>query len=123
MIKPPRSGSKPERRVRRRWERGSGHKLLSARRLCLPGMDAKNVASMTAEALNSMEERLSNDIAEVKQDVAELKHDIHRLDVKIDVNHRVIDEKMDRGFQQMETSLQQKMDRGFQQIMEHIDRR
>ena len=37
---------------------------------------------MTGEALNSMEKRLGEDIADLKHDVADLKHDVHRLDVK-----------------------------------------
>ena len=63
---------------------------------------------MTADALNSMERRIGEDIADLKHDVADLKHDIHRLDVKIDVQHRSTEEKLDRGFRQ---------------ILEHLDKR
>lgn len=70
---------------------------------------------MTADALDSMESRLGEDIADLKSDVAGLKrdvaglkgdvaglkHDVRRLDLKIDVKHRATDEKLDRGFQQI----------------------
>ena len=56
---------------------------------------------MTADALNSMERRIGEDIADLKHDVADLKHDVHRLDVKIGVQHRSTGEKLDRGFQQI----------------------
>ena len=88
--------------------------------LCV--MDARDVAAMTADALNSMEQRLEGSIAELRGDVAELKgdvaglkgdvgglkHDIQLLDAKIDTNQRITEERMDRGFQQ---------------IIDHIDRR
>ncbi len=64
-------------------------------------MDARDVAAMTADALNSMEQRLEGSIAE-------LKHDIELLSVKVDVNQR--------------TTAQQ-MDEGFRQIIKHINRR
>ncbi len=63
-------------------------------------MDTRDVAA-TADALNSMEQRLEGSIAE-------LKHDIELLSVKVDVNHR--------------TTVRQ-MDEGFRQIIEHINRR
>lgn len=85
---------------------------------------------MTAEALNSMEERLGNDIADLKNDVADLKgdvadlkHDIHLLDVKVDVNQRTTEEKVDRGFRQITEHLDRRMDRGFRQVVERLDRR
>ena len=71
-------------------------------------MDAQDVAQLTADALNSMERRIGEDIADLRGDVADLKHDVHRLDVKIDVQHRATDEKLDRGFRQ---------------ILEHLDKR
>ena len=55
---------------------------------------------------NSMERRIGEDMAELKHDVAELKHDMHLLDVKIDVPHRVTDEKLDWGFRQIMEHLQ-----------------
>ena len=70
---------------------------------------------MTADALNSMEQRLEGsiaelkgDMAELKGDVAEIRHDIRQLDIKVDVTQRAMSEQMDRGFQQ---------------IIDHIDRR
>ena len=63
---------------------------------------------MTADALNSMEQRLEGSIAGLKGDVAELRHDIRQLDVKVDVTQRTMSEQMDRGFRQ---------------IIDHIDRR
>ena len=48
---------------------------------------------------NSMERRIG-------EDMAELKHDMHLLDVKIDVPHRVTDEKLDWGFRQIMEHLQ-----------------
>lgn len=48
---------------------------------------------------NSMERRIG-------EDMAELKHDMHLLDVKIDVQHRVTDEKFDWGFRQIMEHLQ-----------------
>ena len=94
------------------------------------GMEARDVAAMTAEALNSMEERLGNDIADLKNDVADLKsdvadlkHDIHLLDVKVDVNQRTTEEKVDRGFRQITEHLDRRMDRGFRQVVERLDRR
>lgn len=78
-------------------------------------MDAKDVAEMTADALNSLEGRMEDnlaevkrDIAEVKRDVAGVKHDVHLLNVKVDVNQRTTEEKLDRGFQR---------------IMEHLEKR
>ncbi len=70
---------------------------------------------MTADALNSLQRRIGNDISEVKRDIAEVKqdiaevkhdfaevkHDIHLLNVKIDVNRQATDEKLDRGFRQV----------------------
>lgn len=60
---------------------------------------------MTAGALNSLERRIGEDMAELKAelkgDVAELKHDVHLLDVKVDVNQRATDQKLDRGFQEI----------------------
>ncbi len=56
---------------------------------------------MTAGALNSLERRIGEDMAELKGDVAELKHDVHLLDVKVDVNQRATDQKLDRGFQEI----------------------
>ena len=56
---------------------------------------------MTAGALNSLERRIGEDMAELKHDVAELKRDIHLLDVKVDVNQRTTDRKLDRGFQEI----------------------
>ena len=53
-----------------------------------------------------MERRIGEDMAELKHDVAELKHDMHLLDVKIDVPHRVTDEKLDWGFRQIMEHLQ-----------------
>ncbi len=81
----------------------------------LENVDAKDDAQMTADALNSLERRIGEDIADLKHDVADLKHDVadlkhdmHRLDIKIDVQHRATDEKLDRGFQQ---------------ILEHLEKR
>ncbi len=54
-------------------------------------MDARDVAAMTADALNSMEQRLEGSIAK-------LKHDIELLSVKVDVNHRTTVQQMDEGF-------------------------
>ncbi len=72
-------------------------------------MDARDVAAMTADALNSMEHRLK---AEFKADMADLKadlkHDIELLSVKVDVNQRTTARQMDEGFRQ---------------IIEHINRR
>ncbi|MDE0673621.1 MAG: hypothetical protein OXI06_00885 [bacterium] len=42
----------------------------------------------------------------IGEDMAELKHDMHLLDVKIDVQHRVTDEKFDWGFRQIMEHLQ-----------------
>ena len=78
---------------------------------------------MTADALNSMERRIGEDIADLKHDVADLKHDVHRLDVKIDVQHRATDEKLDRGFRQILEHTDQTLDRGFRQILEHLEKR
>ena len=61
-------------------------------------MDARDVAAMTADALNSMEHRLT---AEFKADMAELKHDIELLSVKVDVNQRTTARQMDEGFRQI----------------------
>ncbi len=83
-------------------------------------MDARDVAAMTADALNSMEHRLKAEFktdmadlkAEFKTDMAdlkaELKHDIELLSVKVDVNQRTTARQMDEGFRQ---------------IIEHINRR
>ena len=67
----------------------------------LGNVDAKDVAQMIADALNSLERRIGEVIAELKHDLADLKQDIHRLDAKIEVLYRSTDEKLDRGFQQI----------------------
>ena len=70
---------------------------------------------MTADALNSLERRVGDDIAELKhdvaglkRDVAGLKHDVHLLNVKVDVNQQTTEEKLDRGFRQ---------------VLEHLEKR
>ena len=74
---------------------------------------------MIADALNSLERRIGNDLADIKAAIAGikstmadkkvgLKHDIHLLSVKMDANHKRIHEKLDRGFQQ---------------VMEHLEKR
>ena len=75
-------------------------------------MDARDVAAMTADALNSMEQRLEGSIADLKADMsdmkAELKYDIELLSVKVDVNQETVVRQMDAGFRQ---------------IIDHINRR
>ncbi len=72
-------------------------------------MDARDVAAVTADALNSMEHRLKAEFnADMSDLKAELKHAIELLSVKVDVNQQ--------------TTAQQ-MDEGFRQIIEHINRR
>ena len=56
---------------------------------------------MTADSLNSMEQRLEGSIAELKADVVDLKHGMRQLDVKVDMTQRVMSEQMDRGFRQI----------------------
>jgi len=71
-------------------------------------MDAKDVPALTADALNSLERRVGDDIAELKHDVAGLKHDVHLLNVKVEVNQQTTEEKLDRGFRQ---------------VLEHLEKR
>ncbi len=61
-------------------------------------MDARDVAAMTADALNSMEARLE---AKIDQGLAEVKHDIELLSVKVDVTQRTTARQMDEGFRQI----------------------
>ncbi len=83
-------------------------------------MDARDVAAMTADALNSMEARLE---ARIDQGLAEVKHDIELLSVKVDVNQRTTARQMDEGFRQIIHTTARQMDEGFRQIIEHINRR
>ena len=71
-------------------------------------MEAKDVAEMTAMAFNSLEERISEDMAELKQGQAELKHGLAELKhsqaelkLQVDVHQRVTEEKLDRGFREI----------------------
>ena len=65
-------------------------------------MDAQAFAEMTAVALDSMEGRISEDIAELKAELkhglAELKHGQAELKLQMDVHRRVTEEKLDSGF-------------------------
>ena len=86
-------------------------------------MDARDVAAMTADALNSMEARLEARIDKIDQGLAEVKHDIELLSVKVDVNQRTTARQMDEGFRQIIHTTARQMDEGFRQIIEHINRR
>ena len=55
-------------------------------------MDARAFAEMTAAALNSLEGRIS-------EDIAELKHGLAELQLQMDVHRRVTEQKLDSGFQ------------------------
>ena len=78
----------------------------------LKGVDAREYATITAEAMNMLEERFNDniaevkrDIAEVKSDIAEVKHDIARLDMKIEVKTGALDRAVAAGFSAMMTRL------------------
>ncbi len=85
----------------------------------LKGVDAGEYATITAEAMNMLEERFNDNIAEVKRDIAEVKrdvaevksdisevkHDIARLDMKIEVKTGALDRAVAAGFSAMMTRL------------------
>ena len=75
-------------------------------------MDAQDVPPVIADALNSLERRIGNAMAEIKAAMADmkagLKHDLHLLSVKMDVNHKRTHEKLDRGFQQVMERLEKR---------------
>ena len=72
-------------------------------------MDARDVAQMTAKALNDVESH---------------------VDSKIEATQRVLKQRMDHGFREVEGKIdrnrrivEQKMDDGFRQIVDYLDRR
>ena len=71
-------------------------------------MDARDVAAMTADAMNSMEQRIEGSIARLDAKIDGVKHDVHLLSVKVDVGLETVGRQMDEGFRR---------------IIQHIDRR
>ena len=75
----------------------------------LQGMDAKDVAAMTAEALNSLGNRIDE----------RMDQGFRQIEDKIEKNQRALEGKIE-GTQR---ALDQRMDQGFRQILAYLEKR
>ena len=109
----------------RRPQRASRHRLLPARVVGVPpgwpdiptmsasclrqwSMDARDVAQMTAKALNDVESHIDSKMRALEQ---RMDHGFREIEGKIDRNQRIVEQKTDEGFRQIVDYLDRRLSR------------